>query len=68
MNGFVINVDVDSGNDERRHVGTVKRVQTSGVDFYSPVSTHQLMSADRHSFKIYNYTNTYFLRSEKKAD
>ena len=37
---LVVDLDVDTGVDERRHVRAVERVKTSGVDLYSSVASH----------------------------
>ena len=43
VDGLVVDVDVDAGYNEWRHVGAVEGVQTSGVDLHRAVATHKVM-------------------------
>lgn len=53
VNGLVIDIDVDSSNDERRNIWTMESIKTTSIYFYGPVSSHQLMSAKHWINQIY---------------
>ena len=40
VDSLVVDLDVDTGVDERRHVRAVERVKTSCIDLYSSVASH----------------------------
>ena len=67
VDGFVVDVDVDAGNDERGHLGAVESVQTTGVDLDSPVAAHQLVSGqEKNDVSLTNQATEYHQIKEVK--